>query len=30
MDIVRATDKRHPEWRTPVYQPVPALISEGR
>lgn len=30
MDIVRATDKRHPEWRTPVYQPVPALISEVR
>src|SRR5688572_2115241 len=30
MNIVRGVDKSHAEWRTPVYQPVPALISELR
>jgi len=22
MDLVRGIDKRHPEWRTPVYKPM--------
>ena len=29
MNIVRGIDKSHPEWRTPVYQPVPVTIQLG-
>jgi branched-chain amino acid aminotransferase len=25
MDLVRGVDKRHPEWRTPVYKPMGAV-----
>jgi branched-chain amino acid aminotransferase len=25
LDVVRGVDKRHPEWRTPVYKPMGAV-----
>jgi branched-chain amino acid aminotransferase len=27
MDLVRGIDKRHPEWRTPVYRPMGAVAA---
>ena len=27
MDLVRGIDKRHPEWRTPVYKPMGAVAA---
>ncbi len=30
MDLVRGIDKRHPEWRTPVYKEMAAAVAANR